>query len=126
MPSAWRQGWFASPLGWAVLRYAAAFAIAAVLGSAYFAVGRYTAASHHDLSSALDGWVPFVPETVWIYFPFYVAIFHVGTFGILDAEIFFRTMASISLAALACTAVFLFYPSTMSVPQLADDGTWTT
>jgi membrane-associated phospholipid phosphatase len=109
-----------TPLGWLVERYLTGASLAFVLGVLYFGVGRYTRDRQFDFATAIDEAIPFVPETVWIYFPFYVGIFHVALFTIRDRDVYYRTMASIAIAASLCTVGFLIAPSTMEIPRVDD------
>jgi membrane-associated phospholipid phosphatase len=113
-----------SSWGWLAERCVAMGIAGAIITATYQGVGRYTSDRHFDLSTSVDAMIPFVPETVWIYFPMFVALITVGTFA--DRGIFYRTLASALLSALLCTAGFLLLPSTFAIPRLAEDGTLTT
>ena len=109
-----------SPWWWALERLVVGLAAAGFVAVLYYPVAAFTADRHLDLSTSLDQAIPYLPSTVWIYMPVYLALFLVGIFGLRDRETFYRSCASIALSAFLCCAVFLVVPSTMAWPPLPD------
>jgi membrane-associated phospholipid phosphatase len=117
--------WARRRWAWLLERCAALTVVGAAIASTYAVVGHATNGRHTDLWTSLDTAIPFVPETVWIYFPVYVAVLVALPFFVADRACFYRTLLSMMLAAAMCMLVFFLVPSTMPVPHVQDDGTWT-
>jgi membrane-associated phospholipid phosphatase len=119
-------GFFArSEATWLVERWVVMSAATAVIVAAYEAVGVLGAGRQADLLTSLDGEIPFIPRTVWIYFPGYVALFVLGACVIRERATFYRTMASLLLATALCLLGYALLPSPPPFSYLEADGSWT-
>lgn len=114
-----------NPMTWAAERFVVALAICGFVSLLYYPVGNLTSTRHYELASSLDAMIPFIPETVWMYFPGYISLLLVGAFGVRDRQIFYRTITSVALSSLICVIGFLLIPSTMDVPRVTAPDTWT-
>lgn len=114
-----REGLIArQPATWAMERFVAALATCGFVSLLYYPVARLTADRHYELATSIDAMIPFVPETVWMYFPGYIGLLLVGAFGVRNRNVYYRTILSVCLASVICVIGFLLVPSTMAVPKV--------
>ena len=119
-------GFFArTPVLWSLERLVVGLATCAFVSLLYYPVSDATRARHHDLASSLDGHIPFIPETIWIYFPLYLGLLFTAILGVRHRDLFYRTVTSVAVASASCVVGFLLIPSTMTLPAVEADGTWT-
>lgn len=78
---------------------------------------------HHDLTTAIDRAIPFVPAAIVIYLLAFV--FWVVTFVAISRdgrETCFRLLAGEHIAKLLCLVIFLIFPTRMARPEVAGRG----
>ena len=87
--------------------------IAAYLGTGWYAANLPA----HDLPTLLDRAIPFVPEVVWIYELVYLLPFAPAALA-RDWHRVNRAFLALTMAHLAATAVYLFFPVAFEKPAL--------
>lgn len=83
--------------------------------------GRY----HYNLSSAIDEWIPFMPEFIVIYFGCY--LFWVVNYCIIalqDREGRYRFFTADFYARIVCLLCFTLFPTTNTRPEISGQGIW--
>lgn len=86
----------------------------------YFLINHVTSQwAAHDLSTAVDGWVPFQPVWELVYVSIYFYIF-VPVVYVRDLALFRRAVLAFCLMQLFSFACFLSVPATIERPTLGD------
>lgn len=92
----------------------------------YFVIRKFTGDMyHHDLTTAFDRMVPFIPEWVSIYFICYVFwVFNYILIMRQGKENGYRFMATDISSRLICGIFYYFFPTTNIRPQVIGTGIW--
>jgi PAP2 superfamily protein len=92
-------------------RYAIAWLVAILVTAAYLTVGHLMAPFARDGAiGTIDGWIPYVPWTVWLYLPMYILVFHTAVFVIRTRRTLNRTILSLFIASAMTFTVFVLWP----------------
>ena len=86
----------------------------------YFPSSLATAHRSHDLTTALDRAIPFLPWTWWIYFPHYVFGLVVTAVAVRDVRLLFRVVFAILLGQVVSSLTYFVLPSTFPRPASPD------
>lgn len=111
-----------APFTW---KYAFALALFSLIIAAYLSVGHATLGHQRDFMTTLDGRIPYLPWTIWVYLPLYALFFHAAIWSIRSWDVFFRGMTSLVLASLLAEAIFLLVPAEYPRPPIPADGSMT-
>lgn len=105
-------------LRWHATKAAAVAGAAAITVACYLAVAEATLArsTTTGFATPLDGKIPFVPWTWWLYFPSYVASLLLAAAVVRERTVFARALAAMLLAQGLCAIVFWFVPSSFPRP----------
>jgi membrane-associated phospholipid phosphatase len=103
----------------------AAWVIAALHAGSYLLVATFSWRPERDFSTVLDPQIPFLPWTIWLYMPMWIAFFHVVLALIPTWRSFVRCALSVALASVLAYVIFLWFPSSYPRPDLVNDGTLT-
>ncbi|MFN7147781.1 MAG: hypothetical protein ACK4YP_28685, partial [Myxococcota bacterium] len=109
------------PLG---RRLAEAAVLAGLLTGAYMGAGAATPPSADPLVHVLDGAIPFVPETVWIYLPGYWACFLVAVWAIRRPLQYRAAMTGLVTLTVLAVPSFLHWPVAAPLPDAPLDPSW--
>ncbi|MFZ5482285.1 MAG: phosphatase PAP2 family protein [Myxococcota bacterium] len=104
-------------------RFAEAVAVALAVSVVYFGTGTRMMPSAEPFVLPVDRWVPFVPETVWMYMPGYAACFLVTLWVVRDAESFRAALAAFGLLTVLAVPFFTLLPVAGPRPPAPVDAT---
>lgn len=82
---------------------------------------------HHNIESSFDQRIPFIPETLVIYFGCY--LFWAANYILIarqDKKQVYQFFAGDMLSRVVCLVFYLVYPTTNTRPVLMDEGFWNT
>ncbi len=105
-------------------RCAEAAVLAALLTGAYMGAGASRVPAAHPMKHVVDGLVPFVPETVWLYLPGYWACFLVTIWAVRDARQFRAGLTGLATLTVLAVPFFLEWPVAAPRPPVPLDPTW--
>jgi hypothetical protein len=97
-------------------RFAEALAAASLCAFLYFTPGSTVAPDRPPLVLPVDGLIPFVPETVWVYLVGYALTFIVVLLTVRDARGFRAALAAYLAVTVAAVPFFLLWPVPASRP----------
>lgn len=100
-------------------KWGTGLAAAAAQSAVYFAVGHADfARSTELLRTHLDDAIPFLPETAWLYLPFYAAIFAIALAGFQTRAYFHRALLSFGMILGVGLICHRFIPAVYPRPLL--------
>jgi hypothetical protein len=111
--------WSPRYVAWRVLLTVGMIGVVAMF---YYPASLATAARSHDLTTALDRAIPFVPWTWWIYFPHYVLGLMVTTVVLPDPRVAFRIFLAIVFGQVISCTVYFLLPSAYPRPLTPGDA----
>ena len=80
---------------------------------------------HHLLVSAVDKNIPFIPESLIIYFGCYIFwVWNYVLIAKLDKERAYRFYFADFFSRVICFAIFLLFPTTNIRPEITGSGFW--
>ncbi len=102
---------------------------AAAFNFSIYYLGRFVARTftHYELETSVDGMIPFWTWTVVIYWGAYVlwiANYALSTFH--DKSGYDRTLIAHYLGEIVCLLCFIFFPTTMTRPEVTGTGIFDT
>ncbi|WP_043930752.1 phosphatase PAP2 family protein [Bacillus sp. EB01] len=76
-----------------------------------------------QISTALDGYIPFLPIFIIPYILWYAYVFlYLVYFCFKDTRVYLKTIILIVVGELICFAIYFFFQTTVPRPQLQGDG----
>ncbi len=101
---------------WMAAKLAIALAVVGWVSLLYMPISAMTENRHHELMTALDRAIPFIPWTWWIYFPGYLFGIFIAVVCAKDDRIYLRTVGAIMLAQVFNSIIYMILPSTYPRP----------
>jgi len=103
-------------LFWQGWKFVWSLTTALVFTFIYFPASEMTKGRSHNLMTALDHAIPFIPWTWWIYFPGYLAGVIFAIFALRDTRIVYRTCIAMMVVQVMSVSVYMLLPSTFPRP----------
>jgi membrane-associated phospholipid phosphatase len=102
-------------------RVAEAVVLGCITTVIYFGVGERMLPSPVPLAHAIDGEIPFVPATVWIYLPGYLGTFLITLWAVRDARQYRATLTAVGMLTLLALPFFAMFPVAAPRPPIPAD-----